>query len=105
MRVFRLSRKKYANDLNGKGAALFGYRWNSKGVEIVYTAESRALAISEVSVHLTLATLPNDYMMVEIEIPDSLTFEKIDVNSLEVGWNSYPIALKLNYWEMNLFAL
>ena len=94
MKVFRLSRKKYANDLSGKGAALFGYRWNSKGIEMVYTAESRALAMAEVAVHLTLATLPEDYMMIEIEIPGTVAIEEIDINDLSSGWNTYPHMLE-----------
>lgn len=94
MRVFRLSRVKYVDDLSGRGAALFGYRWNSKGIEMVYTAQSRALAMAEVAVHLTLATLPDDYMMIEIEIPDGIEFATIDVNTLELDWNSYPYSLK-----------
>lgn len=94
MRVFRLSRRKYARDLSGKGAALFRYRWNSKGVEIVYTAESRALAMAEVAVHLTLANLPDDYMMIEIEIPDTVAIEKIDVSALGSDWNTYPHTLE-----------
>ena len=72
MRVFRLSKRKYSKELNGKGAAKSGNRWNSKGTEIIYTAESRALAMAEVAVHLTLATLPSDYVMIEIEIPDNI---------------------------------
>lgn len=94
MKVFRLSRKKYAKDLSGKGAALFGYRWNSKGIEMVYTAESRALAMAEVAVHLTLATLPDDYMIIEIEIPDNIELDTIDVNTLDLDWNSYPYSFK-----------
>lgn len=62
---------KYAKELNSIGARLFGGRWSSKGVEITYIAESRALSMSEVMVQLSLATLPNDYMRVEIEIPNS----------------------------------
>ncbi len=94
MKVYRLSRRKYAKDFSGKGAALFGYRWNSKGIEMVYTAESRALAMAEVAVHLTLANLPDDYMMIEIEIPDTLAIEGIEVKDLHVDWNSYPHSIK-----------
>jgi RES domain-containing protein len=90
MRVFRLSRKKYAHDLSGKGAAKFGNRWNSKGVEMLYTAESRALAMAEVVVHLSLASLPDDYMMIEIEIPDSLEIEVLNPQNLDKDWNSNP---------------
>lgn len=91
MKVFRLSREKYAKDLSGKGAAVFGNRWNSKGIEMLYTAESRALAMAEVLVHLSLTNLPDDYMMIEIEISDSLEIELLNVNRLGENWNSNPL--------------
>jgi len=90
MIVFRLSKKKYKDVLSGYGAALNGQRWNSKGTEVVYTAESRALACSEVAVHLPLGILPNDYYMVEIEIPDDLPVNKISEEELPEGWNALP---------------
>lgn len=90
MRVFRLSRKQNANDLSGKGAAKFGNRWNSKGIEMLYTSQSRALAMAEVIVHLSLASLPDDYMMIEIEIPDSFEIEVLNPQCLNVNWNSNP---------------
>lgn len=90
MRVFRLSRRKYAKELNGRGAAKSENRWNSKGVEMIYTAESRALAMAEVAVHLTLATLPGDYVMIEIEIPDSVKIKELKISELSDNWNINP---------------
>jgi RES domain-containing protein len=90
MIVFRLSRKKYKDVLSGYGAALNGQRWNSKGTELIYTVESRALACSEVAVHLPLGILPKDYYMVEIEIPDNLPVQKLPENDLPNGWNALP---------------
>src|SRR5690606_33088777 len=90
MRVFRLSRKIYANDLSGKGAAKFGNRWNSKGVEMVYSAQSRAPAMAEVLVHLSLEDLPEDYVMVELDIPNSIKIEELSVKNLDIGWNAHP---------------
>jgi RES domain-containing protein len=90
MRVFRLSKLKYAQELNGNGAAKFGNRWNSKGVEIIYTAESRALAMAEVVVHVSLANLPKDFVMIEIEMPDSLNFDILKLKKLGEDWNSHP---------------
>lgn len=58
MKVYRLARRKYKIELSGKGAAKSGNRWNSKGTEVIYCADSRALAVAEVVVHLSLATLP-----------------------------------------------
>lgn len=90
MRVFRLSKQKYASELSGKGAAMFGNRWNSKGVEIIYTAQSRALAMAEVAVHVTLATLPSDFVMIEIDIPDSLKIDELNPDDLKEDWNNHP---------------
>lgn len=90
MKVFRLSKEKFSKKLSGKGAAKFGNRWNSKGTEIIYTAESRALAMAEVSVHLTLATLPNDFVMIEIEIPDEIKIGVIKQKELPKNWNEHP---------------
>ncbi len=90
MKVFRLSKKKYAEELSGKGASKSGNRWNSKGTEIIYTSESRALAMSEILVHLSLATLPKDFVMITIHIPDSLKFKEINHQILPENWNSHP---------------
>lgn len=90
MRVFRLSKRKYATAFNGKGAAKSNNRWNSKGTEIIYTAESRALAMAEVAVHLTIATLPKDYTMITIDVPDDISLKIIEVKKLPENWNNNP---------------
>lgn len=90
MQVFRLTRKKYANTLSGQGAAKAGNRWNSKGVEMIYSANSRALAMAEVAVHLTLATLPRNFVMMEVHIPDYVAIEKLSISPLPKGWNKHP---------------
>ncbi len=90
MRVFRLTRSKYKIELSGKGAAKSGNRWNSKGTEIIYCADSRALAMAEVAVHLSLATLPNDFVMLEIDIPSDVSKSSLSVSKLPVDWNQFP---------------
>jgi len=90
MQVYRLSREKFAGTLSGKGAASKGARWNSVGVEIIYTAANRSLAMAEVAVHFTLATLPGDYVMVTIFIPDAISLQKINVKDLPLDWNTFP---------------
>lgn len=64
MKVYRIEREKYLETtLKGFGAASAeGYRWNSINTFLVYTAESRALATLEVSVHLDFSEdLPNNW--------------------------------------------
>ena len=93
MEVYRLVREKYALPLSGKGAAIKGGRWNSIGFELIYTAENRSLAMAEVAVHLSLGTLPEDYMMLTIFIPDKLPYSKLFEKDLEEGWKDFPHAV------------
>lgn len=90
MQVFRLSRHKFAESLSGKGSALKGARWNSIGVELIYTASNRSLAMAEVAVHFTLATLPSDYVMITLFIPDDISIQKINALDLPSNWNTFP---------------
>ncbi|MFA6261922.1 MAG: RES family NAD+ phosphorylase [Bacteroidia bacterium] len=90
MEVFRLTREQYARSLSGKGAALKGARWNSVGVELIYSATNRSLAMAEVAVHFTLATLPDDYRMVTLYIPDTFPLSRISLKSLPENWNAFP---------------
>ena len=90
MLVYRLVRKKYGIQLSGVGAARSGNRWNSRGTEIIYTSGSRALAMAEVAVHLSIAMIPNDYVMLEIHIDDNTHILSIDATELDLNWNSHP---------------
>jgi Uncharacterized conserved protein, COG5654 len=78
MNVWRICRKPFA-DLSGDGARLHGGRWNSPGWPVVYTAETAALAVLEVRVHLDLdwTVLPDDYVLMEIDLPDDLSRQEI----------------------------
>jgi RES domain-containing protein len=79
MRVWRVCRAAFA-DLSGEGARLHGGRWNSPGRPMLYTAENPALAILEVRVHLDLEPdlIPDDYVLMEIAIPDTIALAQLD---------------------------
>lgn len=100
MKVFRVEREKYLETtLQGNGAALTeGYRWNSLNTYLVYTAESRALATLEVSVHLDLnEDLPSDRNYIEINIPDDITILELNIEDLPDRWDSKPPILETQY--------
>ena len=89
MIVFRLCRARYAFDLSGKGAEASGGRWNSKGVPMLYTSESRALCTAEIAVHLPLGIVPADYQMVSLYFPDDDMLE-LPKQQWPEGWNAFP---------------
>jgi RES domain-containing protein len=90
MELYRLARAAYAQQLSGIGAARYGARWNSKGVELIYAATNRSLAMAEVAVHLSHATLPLDYQMLTIFVPDHVSVDTIALHELPTDWNSFP---------------
>jgi len=75
--AWRLCREPFA-DLGGEGARRYGGRWNTRGRPLVYAASCAALAVLEVRVHLDLAPelLPDDYILVTIELGD-VTIEEV----------------------------
>jgi RES domain-containing protein len=90
MIVYRLSKGKFARDLSGKGAELYGGRWNSKGVAMVYTSQSRALAFSEVAMHIPLGIVPKDYFLITIELPDNVPLFEWPHSALPTDWRTNP---------------
>jgi RES domain-containing protein len=100
MKVFRIEREKYIDStLEGIGAAFTeGFRWNSLNTYLVYTAETRALATLEVSVHLDFSEdLPTDRYYIEIEIPDDILILELNINDLPSNWDSKPPILETQF--------
>ncbi len=87
MVVYRITGRKYAADLSGAGTAIYGGRWNKKGTPVLYTSESKELALIETIVHTPPMFVPNLDILV-IEIPDVVT--EIEIGSLPLNWSDYP---------------
>ena len=90
MTVYRICKNKFKKDLSGKGAELSGGRWNSTGVPMLYTSESIALCMLEVLVHIPKSSVPDDFVLVKIEVPDNAAISEVKINSLPKGWNDFP---------------
>jgi RES domain-containing protein len=77
--VYRLVRSaRAAEALSGEGARLHGGRWNPPGAAVVYASESRALAVLEAFVHLTLEARAMRFVLVTIELPARVRLSRHD---------------------------
>lgn len=90
MQVYRITKGKYASDIPGRGAELYGGRWNPIGVPALYTSENRALCALELLVHTKKEILPPVYTIITLEIPKELEseIETFTPKSLKKNWNS-----------------
>ncbi len=85
--LFRLcSARHQATAFTGLGASLAGGRWNQRGVSVVYTAETLALAALECLVHFSAQTLPTDYVSFRIGVPAGVSIEVVDSTLLPANW-------------------
>ncbi len=83
MEVFRITLSKWSSSLTGSG---YPARWNSKGIYVVYTAGSTALAILENIAHRNGEGLNKNFKQITIEIPKSLGIKKVSLKSLPKFW-------------------
>lgn len=72
MRVYRISRRKYAEDRTGEGARLSGGRWNYRGERALYYAEHPALCALEIMVHNRIdpEIAPTEFVLVAADVPE-----------------------------------
>lgn len=89
MNAWRLAKVPHKS-LDGIGGEYAEGRWHMKGQRIVYTASSPSLAVLENLVHLDLLPdlMPDDYVLLDVEIPDGVSTEHVSADSLADGWNA-----------------
>jgi RES domain-containing protein len=88
--AWRIVKQRYASTaFDGEGARLFGGRWTSPGVAVVYLAASRSLAALEMAVHLDRSTLLSTFVLIPCEFDDRLVM-RVSRRTLPVDWRRDP---------------
>jgi RES domain-containing protein len=78
-----------ATAFDGEGARLYGGRWNSVGVAMVYTSEHQSLAALEVRVHINTTKNLNRYKCFAFEFDEKMMKVFPDA-SLPKDWQQEP---------------
>jgi len=90
MRIWRISNHA---DLSGIGGLKVAGRWHEKGQQVAYAADHPSTALLEVLVHLEIDVedIPDNFQLLEIDVPTALRVDSIDEAGLEklsTGWRS-----------------
>jgi RES domain-containing protein len=89
VKLYRICRRRHLDSCwSGLGAELYGGRWNSVGRRAVYCATSISLAILEVLVHLKDEQALEDFVVLEIQVPDDSLMRLFP---LPEQWNAEPL--------------
>lgn len=88
MIVYRICSSAYAHDLNGTGAALFGGRWNPRGLPLLYAAGSVSLSYLEYLAHNIHILASKDISLVKIKINEKAKIDELDAAILPDNWRA-----------------
>ena len=88
MIVYRITSSKRASDISGYGASIYPGRWNKKGTLVLYTGESKEIALLEILVHIPPLMTP-DLDILTIEIPDD-SMTVLTPDDLPPNWRQFP---------------
>lgn len=94
MQLFRITTEKWARDLSGNGGLYVSGRWHHKGIPVIYTATTRALAVLEKVVHVDPAATPDKFVIITLELPNNSLFQEVPIEMLPKDWGklSYNLA-------------
>ncbi|MEQ8472140.1 MAG: RES family NAD+ phosphorylase [Marinoscillum sp.] len=109
MKVYRIAKNKYIEDLSGYGAYLYGGRWSTKGTYALYTAVTKSLAYLEFIVHqFDQQTWPSNISIATIEVGQKSPIAPL--SDLPHGWNSlnYHIScqqISKEYFDQDILGI
>jgi len=88
IKAWRVFHKDYVDDpISGKGASQVGGRWNSRGIPVVYSSASLALAQLEHGLDPDDESLLRMYLQVIFEFDEKLV-KHLDRDDLPADWNT-----------------
>jgi RES domain-containing protein len=89
-----VKKRNAARAFNGDGARLFGGRWNSPGIPVVYLAGTPALAVLEMAVHLDRPGLLGSFVLIPCEFDDAFV-ARVHPSALPREWRRSPAPAEL----------
>ena len=88
--TWRIVKEKHATGaFSGEGARVFGGRWNSAGVAVVYCSEHLSLAALETLVHVVPVVLRDKFRAYRVTF-DEASMTAITEKKLPKGWDGQP---------------
>lgn len=91
LRVWRLCHSRWRRAaFDGQGASRFGSRWNSKGIRVIYTSESLALAALEILVRAEPLDFRDPFIAIAADIPAGVSRAVLRADDLPARWRAHP---------------
>ena len=86
MIIYRICNPQFNEDISGTGAKLYGGRWNSKGIAMLYASEHISLSVLEMLVHNRFTDFAIDLSLLHLTFMDTITVKEVKNNKLKTDW-------------------
>ena len=86
MIVYRISNSTYSDDISGTGSKIFGSRWNSRDIPVLYTSQYISLSVLEMLVNTNFKDYSIALDLMYIKFPDDQPTTAIELNNLKNNW-------------------
>jgi RES domain-containing protein len=93
MKLYRLTKANYADDLSGTGGLYEAGRWHQQGTRLLYLSEHMSLAALEILANSDF--LPKNYALITVELPEAAPIGALSVQDLPPDWKSSPAPIAL----------
>ncbi|GHC55493.1 RES family NAD+ phosphorylase [Ulvibacter litoralis] len=90
LKVYRLAKNNFINDLTGEGARLYGGRWNKRGDALLYFSEHLSLCVLELLTRIDYDLITKEYSYIEAEVPLGLIESLTKPEKVVKGWRDNP---------------
>lgn len=88
MTVYRICNPLFSDDLSGTGSKLYGGRWNSKGIAMLYASEHISLSVLEMLVHNQFKDFTIHLSLLHIVFEDNIIVKEVKNNKLKTDWTT-----------------
>lgn len=91
--LYRIADRRYPV-YSGRAAAEIGFRWNPKGIEVVYASLTYAGAMLEKLVHTGTGRVPRHQVLVTITVPAAIRVDDVDP-ARHPGWRQVAVSRRI----------
>lgn len=91
--LYRIADRRYPL-FSGDAAGQVGFRWNPRGIEVVYASVTYAGAMLEKLVHTGTGRTPTHQVLITISVPAGVRVEELDP-ALHPGWRRYAVSQRI----------
>jgi len=101
LKIFRIAKTNFIEDLSGEGARLYGGRWNKPGDAVIYFSEHLSLCVLEILTRTEYQFLRSGFSYLEAEIPYPLIREIFKPAKIHLNWNIEPPNMETQMYGSN----